>query len=129
MFLSQAGPTVAPMNQRAHLGRTGEDLAAHAYERDGYEVLERNFRCGQGEIDLVLRRATTVVFCEVKTRSTDFFGDPAEAVKPAKQARLRRLAAVWLKKNPVERSNLRFDVVSVVSDRRGTRVRRLEDAF
>jgi putative endonuclease len=117
------------MNQRAHLGRTGEDLAAHAYERDGYEVLERNFRCGQGEIDLVLRRATTVVFCEVKTRSTDFFGDPAEAVKPAKQARLRRLAAVWLKKNPVERSNLRFDVVSVVSDRRGTRVRRLEDAF
>jgi putative endonuclease len=117
------------MNQRAHLGRAGEDLAARTYESDGYEVLERNFRCGQGEIDLVLRRAATVVFCEVKTRSTDFFGDPAEAVKPAKQARLRRLAAVWLQENPVERSNLRFDVVSVVCDRRGTRVRRLEDAF
>ncbi len=117
------------MDNRQTLGRTGEDIAASAYERDGYHIVARNFRCRQGEIDVIARRDRTLVFCEVKTRRTDFFGDPSEAVTPEKQARLRRLAAVWLAQNSASGMRLRFDVVSIVADRDGTRVTRLEDAL
>ncbi len=117
------------MDTRSRLGRSGEDLAAGQYLRDGYRIVARNFRCGQGEIDIIAALDHTLVFCEVKTRSTDFFGDPIEAVNRTKQARLRRLAAVWLSQNPAAGMALRFDVVSVVADRQGTRVSRLEDAF
>ena len=117
------------MDTRSRLGRSGEDLAAADYLRDGYRIVARNFRCGQGEIDIIATRDDTLVFCEVKTRSTDFFGSPMEAVNWTKQARLRRLAAVWLSENPAPGMDLRFDVVAVVADRRGTRVTRLQDAF
>lgn len=117
------------MSSRAILGRSGEDIAARTYERDGYRIVARNFRCRQGEIDVIAARGRTLVFCEVKTRSTDFFGDPSEAVTPVKQARLHRLAAVWLSQNPAPGMGLRFDVVSVIADRGGARVTRLEDAF
>jgi putative endonuclease len=82
-------------------------------------VLDRNWRCSQGELDVIARRGPTVVFCEVKTRSGPGFGLPVEAVNPAKQARIRRLAARWLAEHraglgsrPVE---LRFDVVAILS--------------
>ena len=117
------------MDTRPAFGRHGEELAAHAYERDGYRIICRNFRCPQGEVDLIASRGNTLVICEVKTRRTDFFGDPAEAVTPLKQARLRRLAAAWLSENPAPGCTLRFDVVSIVMGRDGTRVTRLEDAF
>ena len=117
------------VDTRPAFGRHGEDLAARAYERDGYRIVCRNFRCSQGEIDLIASRGRTLVVSEVKTRRTDFYGDPAEAVTPVKQARLRRLAAAWLAENPGWGGDLRFDVVSVVIDRDGTRVTRLEDAF
>lgn len=117
------------MDARPAFGRYGEELAARRYELDGYTVIDRNFRCGEGEIDLVLLRDGTIVFCEVKTRATDFFGDPSEAVTPAKQARLRRLAAVWLDRHRYPRDDVRFDVVSIVSRHSGARVTRYEDAF
>lgn len=117
------------MDARPALGRAGEEIAAAGYIRDGYRIVARNFRCGQGEIDIIATNGRTLVFCEVKTRSTDFFGDPSEAVTPVKQARLRRLAAAWLSQNPARGKELRFDVVSVVVDRGRTRVTRLEDAF
>lgn len=117
------------MNERARLGRDGEDLAARRYELDGYDILERNFRCAEGEIDIVARRGDTIVFCEVKTRRTDYFGDPSEAVTPLKQTRLRRLAMTWMRHRHARPSEIRFDVVSIVEDGRGSRVRRLENAF
>jgi putative endonuclease len=80
---------------RAALGRAGEDLAAAWYEAHGYEVLARNWRCREGELDIVAGRDRLVVFCEVKARTSDAFGLPSEAVGPRKQARLRRLAALW----------------------------------
>lgn len=69
------------MDARARLGRSGEDLAAAYYRRRGYDVLDRNYRCAGGELDLVLRRGRVVVFCEVKTRSGDRYGTPIEAVQ------------------------------------------------
>ena len=72
-------PSVPDLSRRAR-GQWGEDLAAAHYRRVGYTVLDRNWRCTTGELDLVARRGTTVVFCEVKARRTDGFGGPAAAV-------------------------------------------------
>jgi putative endonuclease len=85
------------------------------YETNGYEVVARNWRCSEGEIDLIARRGRTLVFCEVKTRSSEAFGSPAEAVGRVKQARLRRLAARFLDQDVSRRPSLiRFDVAAVL---------------
>jgi len=115
--------------RRGALGRDGEETAAAWYEDHGYEVLERNWRRREGEVDLIARKGRTVVFCEVKTRSSDAFGTGAEAVLPAKQRRIRRLASRWLAElTPASGRalvDLRFDVVSIT----GGDVDVLEDAF
>jgi putative endonuclease len=106
-------------DHRQLLGAEGESLAAQWYEGQGYEILERNWRRREGEVDLIVRRGGTVVFSEVKTRSTDRFGTGAEAVLPAKQRRIRRLASRWLSElTPAvgrARVELRFDVVSITA--------------
>jgi putative endonuclease len=91
-------------------------MAAAWYEARGYQIVARNWRCRAGELDLVVRRGRTFVFCEVKTRTTDAFGDPAEAVTRPKQARIRRLAARWLEEEaPVRALEVRFDVATVLA--------------
>lgn len=99
---------------RQQLGAAGEALVADDYEARGYVVLARNWRCREGELDLVLRRNRTIVFCEVKTRSSDAFGAPAEAVTHAKRARIRRLAALWLEASDLVAREIRFDVAAVM---------------
>jgi len=99
---------------RRALGASGEQAAADWYQRNGYEVVARNWRCRDGELDLVLRRGRTFVFCEVKARTTTAFGAPVEAITRDKQARLRRLAARWLDESPVHAGEIRFDVASVL---------------
>lgn len=102
-------------NRRQAMGAAGEHQAAAWYVAQGYEVLTRNWRCREGELDLVLRRGRTVVFCEVKSRSSVAFGLPAEAVTPVKQQRLRRLALTWLQESGTRYDGLRFDVASVLA--------------
>lgn len=94
-------------------GRWGEDVAAAWYERHGFVVVARNWRCRDGEIDLVARRGRLVVICEVKARRTDAYGPAAAAVGPPKQRRLRRLAAAWLAASGVRGVEIRFDVVAI----------------
>lgn len=101
---------------RRALGIAGEDAAAAWYEANGYEVVARNWRCREGELDLIVRRNRTIVFCEVKTRANDVFGSPAEAVNHLKRQRLRVLAGKWLEDFPVRMREIRFDVVSVIGD-------------
>ncbi len=100
--------------QRRALGAQGEDMAADWYVAHGYEVLVRNWRCREGEIDLIVRQGRTIVFCEVKTRSSAAFGLPAEAVTRAKRERLRHLAAKWLDESPVRPLRIRFDVAAIL---------------
>ena len=100
---------------RRALGSSGEDAAAAWYEANGYRILARNWRCRQGEIDLVLRRGRTIVFCEAKTRTSAAFGAPIEAVTRTKQLRLRALAARWLAESTTPAGEIRFDVVSVLA--------------
>jgi putative endonuclease len=117
------------MHARSKLGYLGERLAADMYRRLEFEVVDRNWRCGEGELDLVLRRDDLVIFCEVKTRRGDRFGLPAEAVDYRKRARLRRLAAEWLADAGVGRVRIRFDVVSVIVRSTGPEVTHLPEAF
>lgn len=103
---------------RRTLGARGEDLAAAELERQGLQVLDRNWRCRHGEIDIVAAETagagTTVVFCEVKCRSGLGFGDPLEAITWAKLRRLRSLAAEWMREHQVAAATIRLDAVGVV---------------
>ena len=105
-------------------GRWGEDLVTQWYVAHGYEVVDRNWRSPAGEIDLVARHGSVIVFCEIKTRATDRFGPPQAAVGLAKQRRLRHLAVEWLAAHQ-RRGAVRFDVAAVT----GVRVEVIQDAF
>lgn len=99
--------------QQRALGNAGEDAVAEWYRSEGYEVLARNWRVRQGELDLVVGKGRLVVFCEVKSRTNDRFGAPAEAVTHAKRQRVRLLAAQWLDAQSRPVGGLRFDVACV----------------
>ncbi len=101
------------------LGRYGEDVASRHLVESGFAILERNWRCDAGEIDIVARDGDTLVVCEVKTRRGNRFGTPLEAVTPHKVARLRRLAYRWLADRQVRAPSIRLDVVGVLRHDRG----------
>jgi putative endonuclease len=104
------------MRLKDAVGRFGEDVAATYLSDAGLTIVERNWRCSDGELDIVARDGEVLIFVEVKTRSSLAFGDPAEAVNRVKAVRLRKLALRWLAEHrqiPYW-SQLRFDVVSVL---------------
>ena len=105
--------------RRIAVGQYGEEVAAQKLRDEGLVVLDRNWRCSIGELDLVCRDGNELVAVEVKTRSSDLFGSPLEAVTPRKAARLRRLLAQWLGEHQVSPSGLRVDVVGVRVPARG----------
>jgi len=126
----------AASDPRRRLGTLGERLAREHLQRAGYDIVDTNFRTRQGELDIVATDAETLVFCEVKTRVTDARSGPAsplEAIGPAKQRRLRRLAAEWLSCPGHARGapGLRFDAIGVTVDPRGEllSLEHLENAF
>ena len=104
--------TAAP-DERTALGRWGEDLAARHLTSRGLRVLERNWRCPVGELDIVALDGDCLVVCEVKTRSGEGFGSPVQAVTWRKHARLRQLAGLWLAQHPDGFAGVRIDVVGV----------------
>ena len=117
------------MRVKDAVGRFGEQVAAEHLEACGLRILERNWRCRDGEIDVVAQDGDTLVICEVKTRSGLRYGDPAEAVVAAKAQRLRKLALRWLDAHGNTWQELRFDVVTVVRAPGGPVVRHLRGAF
>jgi putative endonuclease len=122
--MSARVPPTPDLSNRAR-GRWGEDLAAAHYRRLGYDVIDRNWRSSTGELDLVVRLGTTVVFSEVKARRTADFGPAASAVTTAKQRRIRQLAVEWLRANDAHADSVRFDVVAIT----GTHLELITDAF
>jgi putative endonuclease len=96
------------------LGGHGERIAVAFLTDCGLRVLDRNWRCREGELDIVAREDDALVFCEVKTRRGTGYGHPVEAVTPAKQRRLRTLAQRWLATHEEHAPELRFDVVGVL---------------
>lgn len=108
------GPGGVPYRVARAVGDYGEQVACEHLSRCGYEVLDRNWRCAAGELDVVARKDGVLVFCEVKTRRSTRFGSPAEAVTWSKAARLRRLAVAWLRAHGQRAHQIRIDVVSVL---------------
>lgn len=104
---------------RVALGRYGEERAVAHLRSVGMRILERNWRCRFGELDIVALDGRDLVMCEVKTRSGSAFGGPFDAVSPRKLARLRLLAAEWRRMHAVEHHLIRIDVVGVTSPNRG----------
>ncbi|MET0999079.1 MAG: YraN family protein [Marmoricola sp.] len=105
--------------RRRAVGVYGEAYAARHLVAGGMVLLDRNWRCDAGEIDLVLRDGEVLVFCEVKTRTSTLYGNPLEAVSEQKAARLRRLAARWLAAHRVRPRDVRIDLVGVLVPRSG----------
>lgn len=101
------------MNANEVLGRQGEQAAADYLQQAGFRILARNWRCSEGEIDIVAADRRALVACEVKTRSSARYGTPLEAVTPRKRSRLRRLAVLWVIANGVLFDEVRVDVVEV----------------
>jgi len=116
-------------DERTARGRAGEDAALGVYERRGFALVARNWRCHLGELDLVIVRRDLLVFCEVKTRSGPAFGGGYEAVTWSKRRRIRNLADAYLERSGFEQARVRFDVASVWLGARGADVEIFEDAF
>ena len=102
------------MRAKDAVGRYGEDVAVRHLTEAGLQVLARNWRCAEGEIDIVAVEGGALVICEVKTRSSAACGLPVESVTRKKAERLRRLAYLWLQEHPAGGVDVRFDVVSVM---------------
>jgi putative endonuclease len=117
--MTAAASPSPPTTRRDALGRYGEDVAARRLVDLGLVLLDRNWRCPAGEIDLVLRDGDVLVVCEVKTRRSDVCGTPHEAITPAKLDRLQRLGLLWAEAHQVRPAETRIDLVAVHRPRRG----------
>ena len=117
-------------DSRKHLGAFGEQVATEYLKNRGYEILQLNYRCSVGEIDIVARDGDSLVFVEVRTRSSRQFGTPEESVTPAKQAKLIELAESYLQEHQISNQTWRIDVVAVEVDRHNkiSRIELIENA-
>lgn len=115
--------------KRIALGRLGEELASRRLRKLGYEILETNYRCPLGEIDLVARDGDVLVFVEIKTRRNRPLGEAKEAVHKRKQGQLSRVALAYLKSKNLWGTKARFDVVAVGVDDGKEEVELIRDAF
>jgi putative endonuclease len=112
-------PEVVRLNAKDALGRQGEQLATEHLQRAGFRILARNWRCAEGEIDIVAVDRRVLVACEVKTRSGTGYGTPLEAITWKKRRRLRRLAVNWVTAHGVLFDEVRVDVVAVLKTQAG----------
>lgn len=110
-------------------GSKGEEAAAGYLKGLGYEILERNFRCRAGEIDIIADDKGTIVFAEVKTRTTLVYGLPCEAVTQTKKEHIRRVARYYVLMKNLENKDLRMDVIEIIIKEGTSYIRHIEDAF
>jgi len=112
-------------NERINLGKKGENISVEFLKGQGYKIMERNYRCSLGEIDIVAKDKNVLCFVEVKTRKTERYGLPEEAINWHKQRKLTKVALTYLKEKKIYKQDLRFDVVSVYPDH----IELIKDAF
>lgn len=117
------------MAEKKNLGAWGEEKARRFLEEQGLTVLEQRYAVGEGEVDLIARDGDILVFFEVKTRQSDYFGHPVEAVTLAKQQRLVKAAEHFLYKNKLDEEFARFDVLGILLQGKKTDILWIKDAF
>jgi putative endonuclease len=110
-------------------GLIGEDLAVSFLKKNGYRILEKNYRCPIGEIDIIARDRQVLVFVEVKTRKSAALGYPEEAVNSKKQKKISQVALHFLQKNHLTDETVRFDVVAVLMTSSPPEMKLIKDAF
>jgi len=112
-------------NKRIALGKRGENISVKFLRKQGYKIIKRNYRCSLGEIDIVAKDKNILCFVEVKTRETEEYGLPEEAIDWRKQKKLTKVALTYLKEKKIYKQDLRFDVVSVYPNH----IELIKDAF
>jgi len=105
--------------QRIQLGQSGEEEATAFLKRQGYKILQRNFRSKLGEIDIIAKDGATLCFVEVRTRTSEWHGHPFESITPRKKQKLIKTALTYLKLNGLTDTDARFDVVAVIPQEQG----------
>ncbi len=110
------------------LGKKGENLALEMLRQKKYQILETNWRHDKDEVDIIAREGNELVIVEVKTRSTDYFGDPEDAVDAAKERNLIRAAEAYVELNNLD-IDVRYDVVSIILNNHQSTIRHIRDAF
>lgn len=116
-------------NRKSRLGNIGEDVAIKFFRKKGYKILERNFRTKKGEIDLIAERDGQLVFVEVKTRSSENFGEPVQFVNVAKQKRILAAALFYLTKNKLWHKKVRFDIIGITKKGDNIDIKHEKNAF
>ena len=115
------------MNHKKTVGQLGEEIASNALEKEGYRILEKNFSCKQGELDIIAEDKGVICFVEVKARTSEDYGLPEEAVTYWKKRKLLIVAHVYVEKKKIKERDMRFDIVSVNLNTHETRI--LKNAF
>jgi len=117
-------------NSRINLGNRGEDLATVYLEEKGFQIIVRNYRQKLGEVDIIATDKKTLVFIEVKTRTSLLFGQPFEAVTVHKQAQLSRIALDYMTRNKIKNQAARFDVISILIEKnKKPKIEHLQNCF
>lgn len=112
------------------VGDRGEDIAADLLEKDGYEIIERNYRYGHGEIDIVAKKNNILVFVEVKTRKNLEFGPPELAITKNKQRQIRKIAEAYIFENTSSGMDCRIDVIAILLRKNlPPKINHIENAF
>ena len=111
------------------LGKNGEDYAIDYLRSNRFKILNRNYRCSLGEIDIIAKEKDTIVFVEVKTRKSDDYTEPFESVGKKKQAKIRDLALYYLQEKDCSDCEIRFDVLSIIIDGQDKKVEHIKNAF
>jgi putative endonuclease len=117
------------VDDRKRFGREGESAAVSCLREQGYVILETNFKTKVGEIDIIAREENTIVFVEVRSRSSSKFGNPKESITGGKQKKITKTALIWLKKNKKTGMKARFDVVTVYNTKEKPRLELIRNAF
>jgi putative endonuclease len=115
--------------KKKELGKKGEELALRFLKKRGYRIIERNYVCKMGEMDIIAKERDTFVFIEVKTRTSTTFGPPQLAVNPKKQLQMSKIALHFLKEKNLEDLKARFDVVAILLSPKGEEIELIKDAF
>ena len=117
------------MMEKKALGKKGEEVALRFLKKKGYRIIEKNYVCKLGEMDIIAKEKDTLVFVEVKTRTTTEFGPPQLAVHSSKQRQLSKVALNYLKEKRLEDVKARFDVVAILLGQKGEEIELIRDAF
>ena len=115
--------------EKKELGRKGEEIAVRFLKKKGYRIIEKNYVCKMGEMDIIAKEKDTLAFVEVKTRTSTTFGPPQLAVNPKKQMQLSKVALYFLKEKGIEDVKARFDVVAILLGPKGEEIELIRDAF